>query len=200
MTWPNWISISRVLLVIPFVLLLLRSSDDLHRRAALALFAFTAVTDFLDGWLARRYGLVTPLGELLDPLADKLLITAGSILLAIPATAVHRDGEPFVIPIEAVVLIIGKDVVVLIGFFVVHFLTGRRRFPARFPGKVSTAGQLIIVVLVLLYPELPAWTGEPIRALCYASGLLAVVACLDYVVFGAKVVAEHDRGSDLSGS
>jgi CDP-diacylglycerol--glycerol-3-phosphate 3-phosphatidyltransferase len=177
-------------------MLLLRGNDDLHRRAALALFAFTAITDFFDGWLARRYGLETPLGEMLDPLADKLLITAATILLAVPATAVHRDGEPFVIPVEAVVPIIGKDLVVLLGFFVVHFLTGRRRFPARWPGKVSTAGQLIIVVLVLLYPELPAWTAEPLRALCLVSGLLAVVACLDYVMLGARIIAAHSEPAD----
>jgi CDP-diacylglycerol--glycerol-3-phosphate 3-phosphatidyltransferase len=196
MTLPNWISLFRILMVAPFIVLLLREQDDLHRRGALGVFFLMAVSDFLDGWIARRWKLSSALGEILDPLADKLLITCAIIILAVPATAAARDdGTRFVIPVEVVVAILGKDVVVVVGFLIVNHLTGRKRFPARLPGKVSTASQLILVLLILIWPETPAWTDPALPVLARISGLLAVVACLDYVLFGARVLSQHDAAA-----
>jgi len=186
-TWPNAISALRLLLTVPFLILLVSGPE--HRRTALAVFAFLAASDFLDGWLARRMGTSSRIGEMLDPAADKLLITGASILLAMPSVGVLRDdGERFVVPWMSVAPIFVKDFLVLIGFTIVR-ATGRTlRMPARWSGKASTAGQLMLVVLVLLYPEMPASARPTMIALCWASAAAAMIAAADYTWFGLKVL------------
>jgi|LauGreDrversion4_2_1035121.scaffolds.fasta_scaffold151605_2 CDP-diacylglycerol--glycerol-3-phosphate 3-phosphatidyltransferase len=77
---PNKLTIARIL-VIPLLLGLYPLTDALHIPCAI-LFALAAATDLLDGYLARKYGNVTPLGALLDPIADKMLVAASLVLLA----------------------------------------------------------------------------------------------------------------------
>ncbi len=80
-TLPNWLSLFRIGLV-PIVLALVMVATPAARVGAAALFLVACVTDFLDGWIARRYGITTALGQYLDPLADKLLVIAVLIMLA----------------------------------------------------------------------------------------------------------------------
>ena len=83
MGWPNRISLTRIVLVAPFVICLMHLSEwgDAARWAALGICALIAGSDWLDGYLARRVGHATPLGKFLDPLADKLLVCTALILL-----------------------------------------------------------------------------------------------------------------------
>jgi len=80
-TLPNWLSLFRIGLV-PLVVALVMVATPAARVGAAALFLVACVTDFLDGWIARRYGITTALGQYLDPLADKLLVIAVLIMLA----------------------------------------------------------------------------------------------------------------------
>ncbi len=70
---PNAITFSRLVLTVAFVIVVSWKSAT-HYGIGLALFSIAAISDFLDGWLARRMGLVTPLGKLMDPLVDKILV------------------------------------------------------------------------------------------------------------------------------
>ena len=89
LTWPNRISILRLLLVAPLIVLLLNQYRwDFARHAALGVFAIMAISDFVDGQLARRLHMQTRLGAILDPLADKVLIMSSVILLSLEPTAV----------------------------------------------------------------------------------------------------------------
>ena len=84
--WPNRITLGRMLLVGPFVVCLLNMDEpgrNWLRWAAVGIFAAMAVSDLLDGYLARRLHDESPLGKFLDPLADKLLITAAVLILGI---------------------------------------------------------------------------------------------------------------------
>ncbi len=101
MTLPNGLTILRVI-AIPFILVMLFSPGQIHRVFTALLFFAAAITDTLDGYLARRKGLVTTLGKFLDPLADKLLIVTALIAL-IPA----RD-----IPFWMVIIIVGREIAV----------------------------------------------------------------------------------------
>ncbi len=101
MTLPNGLTILRVI-AIPFILVMLFSPGQIHRVFTALLFFAAAITDTLDGYLARRRGLVTTLGKFLDPLADKLLIVTALIAL-IPA----RD-----IPFWMVIIIVGREIAV----------------------------------------------------------------------------------------
>lgn len=101
---PNTISIIRILLVPVLVLLLLRPSRSGAALAA-ATFFLASWSDFFDGYLARRHGLTSTLGKLLDPLADKLIVMAALVMLA----AMPRQPH---IPAWVVVLIVGRELAV----------------------------------------------------------------------------------------
>src|SRR5437899_5932055 len=98
MNWANRITLSRLLLTVLFVIAL-NSSWNYARTAALVIFLIAGLTDFIDGEFARRYGVVTNFGKLMDPLVDKIMVAAAFISLvplkAVPAwaatTVVARD-------------------------------------------------------------------------------------------------------------
>ena len=91
---PNILTLARVAAV-PVVLVLLLSDSRASGVWAAAIFGIAAVTDFIDGWLARKWGVVTVLGKFLDPLADKLIVMVALIMLIpldrVPAWAVFAD-------------------------------------------------------------------------------------------------------------
>ncbi len=101
---PNTISIFRILLV-PVMVLLLRSPSRTSAVLAALTFFIACWTDFYDGYLARRYGLTSTLGKLLDPLADKLIVMATLVML----TAMQRQPH---VPAWVVVLIVGRELAV----------------------------------------------------------------------------------------
>jgi CDP-diacylglycerol--glycerol-3-phosphate 3-phosphatidyltransferase len=98
---PNGLTIVRVL-AIPIILLLLFSSGRFYQIFTAFLFLLVAITDTVDGYLARRQGMVTTLGKFLDPLADKLLVVTALIAL-VPARA---------IPVWMVIVIVGREIAV----------------------------------------------------------------------------------------
>ena len=98
---PNLLSLLRIGLV-PVIVVVLFWSGPLARAVAAALFLVACITDFLDGWLARRHGITT-LGQFLDPLADKLIVAAALIMLA------AVDPEPRVPAWMAVVIVGPRD-------------------------------------------------------------------------------------------
>jgi CDP-diacylglycerol--glycerol-3-phosphate 3-phosphatidyltransferase len=98
---PNLLTLLRIL-CIPLVGWLLTYPGPKEAWAAMFIFLFASLTDFLDGWFARRYGLVTALGKLLDPLADKLLVISVLIMLAV------LDRDPG-IPGWLLVVVVGRE-------------------------------------------------------------------------------------------
>jgi CDP-diacylglycerol---glycerol-3-phosphate 3-phosphatidyltransferase len=98
---PNLLTLLRIL-AIPLVGWLLTYPGPREAWAAMFIFLFASLTDFLDGWFARRYGLVTALGKLLDPLADKLLVISVLIMLAV------LDRQPG-IPGWLLVVVVGRE-------------------------------------------------------------------------------------------
>lgn len=159
LTLANLVTIFRILLVGPFVMCLLKAADPafsvLMRWTALGFFFVMAVSDALDGYLARVRHQATSLGAFLDPLADKLMITCASIILAIPDTSVAG----FRLPLTVVVLIVGKDLLLLMGFVVTYFLTGHVHIQPVWAGKACTFFQICMVLSILLGPELAAAAG-----------------------------------------
>ena len=158
LSWPTRITLGRILLIAPFVVCMLSMHDPeltaagqrLARYLAIGLFFLMAISDAVDGYWARRRKQITKLGAFLDPLADKLLITCASLLL------VSQRGhvESFLLPMTVVVLIIGKDVLITIGFLVMYLITSHAHIVPVFAGKLSTALQLSMVVAVLIGPDL----------------------------------------------
>ncbi|MBI2089479.1 MAG: CDP-diacylglycerol--glycerol-3-phosphate 3-phosphatidyltransferase [Deltaproteobacteria bacterium] len=107
-TLPNLLSLFRIA-VIPVLVYLLTFTDPLSGLLAAALFLLASLTDYFDGYLARRHRTVSNLGKILDPLADKLMIVAALIMVA----AIDRPGEPGV-PAWLVVVIVARETAVTI--------------------------------------------------------------------------------------
>jgi cardiolipin synthase len=152
MTTANKITIFRILLV-PFfiveVLSYVDGGDELHRFLAIAAFLLASVCDGVDGYIARRYNQRSELGAILDPLADKLLVVAGIVLLSLH----HEQYLPH-LPLWLTATVISRDVLLLIGLVVVHYACGKVTVKPHFIGKVATVLQMVTVCWALL--KLPA--------------------------------------------
>jgi cardiolipin synthase len=155
-TAANLLSAARIALTLPFLYLILQGQYG----TALAIFFVAGLTDFTDGYVARKFRQQTSIGRMLDPLADKVLTTAAYIVMAIP-----RTGLPS-IPIWLAAAVVLRDVFILLGSLIV-FLTMRfKQFEPSILGKINTFVELGLIVcflafhglrgLGLLLPLLPA--------------------------------------------
>lgn len=200
LSWPTRITLVRILLIVPFVECMLSTHDpnleqasrDYLRYTAIGLFVLMAVSDAVDGYWARRRKQITRLGTFLDPLADKLLITSASLLLV--SQRGHVEG--FLLPVTVVVLIIGKDILITIGFLILYLITSQTHIAPVFAGKLATALQLCMVAGVLIAPELsrvfPPYRGF-VQTLWWAAGAAAVVAALVYIRNGSRYIEQYER-------
>lgn len=149
LTVPNVLSAIRLLLVPVFLTLLAQGQDGW----ALLVLAFASLTDFLDGWIARHFHLITRLGQLLDPAADRLYIFAALIGLA------WRDLVPWWI----VLVVVGRDVFLLVlGIILANF--GFGPLPVHALGKMATFCLFYAVPMIMLgqaFPQLE-WWSQPI--------------------------------------
>jgi CDP-diacylglycerol--glycerol-3-phosphate 3-phosphatidyltransferase len=204
--WPNRITIVRMLLIGPFVICLLNLNEpgrDWLRWLAVGLFALMGLSDFLDGFLARRLHSESPLGKFLDPLADKLFITAAVIILCVIGVSDTSDMEAhrsLRLPNWVAVAAIGKDLIVSIGFVLVYLSTGRVFIRPRWPGKLCTAVQTLLVLVMLVWIDIPQWLSSAPRVLWWLATVLAAIASIDYIVVGNRyvtaVAAEIKRQHD----
>lgn len=200
---PNRVTVTRVLLIVPFVgLLLYQNTPEFAswaRYLALMVFAAMAFSDALDGYLARRMGQRSRLGYFLDPLADKLLITAACILLAIESSGV-KDA---LLPGWVVVIIIGKDVLWLAGVLIIQFLVGHLAISASNLGRASTCAQLAMVMGTLLFPDisrLSAGLGWWLsRSLWWIAAGLAILTLANYTRIGIRHLGENSNQTAKAG-
>jgi cardiolipin synthase len=200
LTWANRITIIRILLIVPFVSCMLKINDaalsesmrHVMRYAATFIFLIMAVSDAIDGFFARRKRQITQLGGFLDPTADKLLITSACLLLASQRS--HVNG--FLLPPTVVVLIIGKDLLLSIGFVIIYFLTSRLFIAPALIGKIATTLQLSMVTGILIAPEvsnfLPGWIWF-LRLLWWSAALTAILTTLVYIRNGIRYIEQHEQ-------
>jgi len=142
-TLPNLISLFRILLI-PVMAYFLVFKDPVSGALAAAVFIVAALTDFLDGYLARRHKSVSDFGKLLDPLADKLLVVTGLIMLI----AIDRPGGE-VVPAWLVVLIVAREVTVTVLRGIA--LTEGIIIPADHLGKYKLLVQTFALVALMVH-------------------------------------------------
>ncbi|MGE3294664.1 MAG: CDP-alcohol phosphatidyltransferase family protein [Geminicoccaceae bacterium] len=163
----NLLTVVRLCLAVPIVLLV--RSDDFHLAAVLFLIA--ALSDGLDGFIAKRFSGVTPLGTVLDPIADKVLMASLFVTLAFMG---H-------LPVWIVVLVLARDVLIVLGTLVLRLVAGEFRVEPLLVGKASTLMQLLLGATVLvqlsMLPGLGVWI-EPLLLLTAATVLASAVAYL----------------------
>jgi CDP-diacylglycerol--glycerol-3-phosphate 3-phosphatidyltransferase len=136
MNWANRLTLSRLALTVLFVAAL-NSSWEYARTSALIIFLIAGITDFVDGEVARRYGIITNFGKLMDPLVDKIMMAAAFISL-VPLKSV---------PAWAATTVVARDFLVT-GLRLMASAKGRV-LPAERLGKQKTSWQIITVIFFL---------------------------------------------------
>jgi cardiolipin synthase (CMP-forming) len=170
---PNVITVGRIILVVPTAWLLWQE----RYVEALILMSVAGASDAIDGWLARRLDAVSHFGAALDPVADKLLVASMIVIFAIQS---H-------LPLWLVIVVVGRDGVILTGAGIYRLLFGRIEFSPTYLSKANTAMQIATVLLLLLWLCDFGWLSDLAGGLVdpygfYLLALLGISSGLDYVV------------------
>jgi cardiolipin synthase (CMP-forming) len=185
--FANLLTIIRILLIAPFLYFI----NQGRFGTALLIFFIASLTDFFDGFVARKFNQQSKLGQTLDPLADKILTTASFIVMALP-----RPHFPS-IPVWLAVAVIGRDAIILLGSWIVFALTKFKDFKPTMSGKVNTFLELGLIVWFLWFHWMDRFTV--ILPLCYLIVLGSVlVSGGSYVIQGLGIVREHRRKKKAS--
>ena len=174
MNVPNTLTIIRMILIIPFVILLLNGADI----PAVVIFIIASFTDMLDGKIARKYNLVTNFGKFMDPLADKLLVCSALICLV----------EMERLAAWIVIIIIAREFIIS-GFRLVASDNGIV-IAASYWGKFKTVFQMIMVVVLMLNIQTSVFQMLG-TILVWISLALTIISLADYVVKNIDVLKEQ---------
>jgi len=181
-TLANRITAFRLFLVPVFAGLIISYTRDQAwlRHAALFVYATAAVSDALDGFVARAYNQKTKLGTVLDPMADKLLINIGFVVMAVNEEFLYR------IPYWFPVVILLRDIMIVMGAYLINEFYGPVRIKPRIGGKLTTLFQMSLVIAVLLELRIAIpllWITVAISAFSY----------VDYMYAGIKQIGNEDE-------
>lgn len=188
MTTANKITVVRILMIPVFVTLAIYYGQSIQRGepaewqrfAAIMVFLVAAVSDGLDGYVARRYNQRSSLGVILDPIADKGLLLSGIITLSISnwsKTAPEFGQFPAWFP----VLVITRDAVILVGAAILHVLNGKVHVKPSWTGKIATVLQMAAIAWVMLQ-----FRFLPVIWLVGVAGLFTLVSGVIYVMDGVR--------------
>jgi cardiolipin synthase (CMP-forming) len=170
-----------------FVILLIYG----YPKSATLLFLLAAVTDGLDGLLARKLKQKTVLGSFLDPMADKILLTAAFVTFTMPslASVVH-------IPIWLTVLTISRDVLIAVSVLIIHLQTQHSHFPPSWLGKCTTAVQLLTVAVCLLANFEARFAVAVFPFVVYTTLAFTLASGLHYSYKSIKIIASYQEAGD----
>jgi CDP-diacylglycerol--glycerol-3-phosphate 3-phosphatidyltransferase len=191
MTTANRITIVRILFV-PFfiiqVLYYVEEGVEWHRLAAILTFALAAASDAVDGYIARRYNQRSELGAILDPLADKLLLVSGVILLSL-----HNEPHLPRLPLWLAGIILSRDVLLLIGLLVISHVCGKIVVRPILIGKVATVLQMACVIWGLF-----KWDEQWLLGLAAGAAVCTGISGLYYVYEGVRQLSASPSSAPTS--
>lgn len=175
MNLPNMLTTIRMVLIIPFVMVMQMAPEGNGKFIALAIFVLASFTDFLDGYIARKNHLVTNFGKFMDPLADKLLVSAAMICLV-------SMGR---IPAWMVIIIISREFAIS-GFRLIAADNGIV-IAASWWGKFKTVSQMIMIILLIA--NLGGVFAVLENIFKWIALILTVVSLADYIWKNKKVLS-----------
>lgn len=182
MNLPNKLTILRILMIPVFLVILLNPMGMNVRAAryiATAIFCAASITDCLDGYIARKYNLVTNFGKFMDPLADKLLVCSAMIAL------IGINDAVVPLPSIVVIIIIAREF--LITGFRTLAMERNKVIAASWWGKLKTISQMAMIIVLLLNFNNDFMKVISIVLIC-ASVLLAIISALDYIYKNIEVL------------
>ncbi len=188
MTTANKITVVRILMIPVFVTMAIYYGESIKRGdplewqrfAAIIIFILAAVSDGLDGYVARRYNQRSTLGVYLDPIADKGLLLSGIITLSISNWS-QSDPEYGSFPVWFPVLVISRDAVILVGTMILYLLNGKVHVKPNWTGKVATVLQMIAIGWVMLQLRF-----IPLLYVVIAAGVFTLISGIVYVTDGVR--------------
>lgn len=183
MNIANKLTLGRVVLVFVFMLIIWNPwmTLEVSLWSGLIIFAIASFTDFLDGYLARKYNLVTNLGKFMDPLADKMLVTAAMIAIIDKADVLPAGS----LPAWIVVMILLREFAIS-GIRLVA-ATDNIVIAANQLGKIKTVLQMAMIIVYLAPINHPIWQALAI-VLAYAALILTIVSGVQYIWQNRKVL------------
>ena len=173
MNLPNKLTMFRVVLIPVFIVILMTGlvPEPASRYIGVVVFAVASFTDFLDGKIARKYNLVTNFGKFMDPLADKLLVSSALICMI----------ELGLLPAWVVIIIISREFIIT-GFRLIAVENGIV-IAASWWGKIKTATQMVMIILLLLGVQ-----GVIATILVALATLFTIISGVDYIVKNKSVL------------
>lgn len=188
-TVPNMLTIFRMVLIPVFVTLVFYQRFVL----ALAVFVLAGITDGLDGLLARRFDQRSQLGTILDPIADKLMLTTAFVVLSLRGVFPHPLPSHLPVPFWVTVAVISRDVFIVVGAAAINIMTGFRGFRPSWLGKVNTTVQILGIAAIMFAASVPYGTGYYLPTVYTSVFALAVLSGAHYIFFASKLLNEERR-------
>jgi cardiolipin synthase len=187
LTIPNLLTFLRMALIPVFASLLFYGYSGL----ALFVFIIAGITDGIDGFVARRFQQETDLGTIIDPIADKLLMTTAFVILTMPNVLQPNAHLP--VPFWVTAAVIGRDVLIIAVAGAINIMTGFRGFKPSWLGKLSTLVQVAAVTLILFatvfgYSFFLPTVYTIVVLLAFASGI-------HYIFFVAMLMKNEQKGA-----
>ena len=188
MTTANKITVVRILMIPAFVTMAIYYGESIkdgqplewQRFAAITIFIVAALSDGLDGYVARRYNQRSTLGIVLDPIADKGLLLSGIITLSLTSwSEVEPESGEF--PAWFPVLVISRDAILLVGTLVLYLLNGKVHIKAHWTGKVATVLQMVAIGWVMLQLRVVS-----LLYIVLAAGMFTLISGIVYVAEGVR--------------
>ena len=185
MTSANQITILRMAMIPLFLVLIVYR----YFTYGFAVFVIAGISDALDGLIARKFGQKTALGAFLDPLADKLLLSAAFVILSFDSIGLFVR-----IPLWFTIAAISRDVVIVLTVLAVNLTGGRRVFPPTILGKLTTFVQLLVVLAALTGNVLGYAPRYYSQLLVGALGI-TVMSAIHYLVRTMKTLNQGVEGA-----
>lgn len=190
MTLANKITIARIAAIPAFVTLAIYYGESVLngarepwlRYTAIGVFLVAAVTDALDGFVARKFNQHTKLGRILDPIADKGLLLSALLVL----TFGHWEVK---FPLWFLILVIARDIAIVLGCLLLQFLNGDVTVRPSWIGKVATVLQMAAIAWVMLQLHTP----QPIYVI-WLAGLFTLASWVGYGIDGLRQVKTTEKG------
>lgn len=173
MNLANRITIARIVSIPFFIASVVYSRPDI----ALIIFILAALSDAVDGFIARALKQKTPLGTVLDPIADKLLLLSAYICL----TMVGAVPGILRLPPYITITVLSRDAIIVLGSMVIFFITGDLKVAPSPVGKVTTVFQMLTVIAALLQFRYS-------HAVWNVTILLTVISGIDYIIKGSRLL------------
>jgi cardiolipin synthase (CMP-forming) len=197
---PNAMTILRLVLIVVFVIFFYyfdRDNKEMLSRspwmiASMAVYALACITDFLDGWIARKFNLISDTGKLMDPLADKLMLIIIMFCFWLRAMDMPSAESNMILPIWVIIVLAAKEVIMVVGGMILYVKDVIVH--SKFLGKLGTAILMVGVGLAFLWEYLGGWHLYVIYA-----GLVVTIAGffqygIDTIIRSVKAKKEKAAG------